>query len=164
MARRIIRKYQCEDCQTEWTCVHKVGDLSLDDCPKCSVKSLPNEEIDNAPNFFGKAPSVRGNVSKAADFTSRMLEKDYGIPPSMQVDNAREGDSYVKSMPNNPVKYSHQSSVNKKNFNNFMSLAKSGGGLGENQNLTGMDIINSCKGTSIPNPLKNSEFIHSRDK
>lgn len=156
MAKRLIRKYRC-NAGHEWTSVHRMGEAPLDDCPHCGVDTMPHEEGDTNPKIYGKAPGMKTNVSRAADFTSKMLEEDYGIPTSMQVDNAREGDSYVK-MPSH-IPQAINFSAGKEVAAQQLATARSlGSGIGPGEKFTGLDYV---KG--IPDPRKTAQFMGTKD-
>lgn len=162
MAKRLIRTYRCQ-CGHEWQSVHRLDEPPLDDCPKCSQNSLPHTEENNFPKIYGKAPGLKTNVSKAADFTARMLESDYGIPPSMLVDNAREGDAYVKVPEPKPMYMDNGQALDQKTAQQIigkqLQAARANNGIGP-QNVNGVDFVKSL---NIPDPRKTAEFMSTRD-
>lgn len=154
------RHYQCKKCSHKWW--EPVNDSHDVFCP--------NEHCESFVNYARKSHASNshiGNVSKAAEITSQMLERDYGIPPSMQVDNARQGDAYVKmparAMPQ-PM-YMENGGGSKEVVENFLGAGAASGGLGPSGNLTGLDVISAAKSTgSIVNPIRNGTFYGTKDK
>lgn len=168
MPRMIQRKYRCGTCGHEWTGIHyKKTEPNLP-CPACeNPAEVQHREGLKEIIESGQAPVMRSNsnVSKAADMCGRMLEDDYGIPPSLINDNAREGDSYVK-VPSSVTKaqYLGQADSTQQVTESFLAQARSGGTLGEH-GLNGFEIAKgAAKVGNIPDPRKNMIMMQTKDK
>lgn len=172
MPKVIQRKCKCE-CGHEWTDVQtyvgkKAPSYEIPDCPQCT-KGASVQERDGITEILsaGRGPSV-GNraASRAGDFCGKMLEEDYGIPPSMIRDTGiRPGDTYIKPpAPSAPQPGYIGGGGSKEITQSFLASAKASGGLGEKGNLSGFDIVQSgIKSGAINNPLKHSTFINAKD-
>jgi hypothetical protein len=171
MPKQIQRKCKCE-CGNEWTDVQiyvgKKPDYGIPECPQCTKNATIHEKDGLAEIIAsGRSPAV-GNraASRAGDFCGKMLEEDYGIPPSMIRDTGiRPGDTYIKPPPATAASANYIGGGGSKDITqSFLASAKASGGLGEKGNLTGYDIVQAGKQSgAISNPLKSSTFINAKD-
>lgn len=162
MAKYTWRKYQCSECNHIWEETCK-STKQISDCPNCNKD---NEYISSVTpietGVFSQAPSVGPrNASKAADYTARMLESDYGIPPSMINDQTRPGDMGVKSIPESQqARYVQESKINVKNF---LEMGRRAGGMGD-KNLNGLDVVKAgSESGSIPDPRRHMVQLTAKD-
>ena len=81
----IRRTYQCRDCEREFTFECNADDPD----PPC-----PNPDCDKVMEWTPKSFAIGGSVEgKAADFTYKALEQDYGLTNFK--DNAKQGESGI---------------------------------------------------------------------
>lgn len=171
MPKQLQRKCKCGACNNAWTdlqYVRKDGAYPMPECPHCSgAVSIREREGIKEILESGQAPAMGGRrvASRAGDLCGRMLEEDYGIPPSLINDNAREGDCYVKNMTNAPKgQYLATGESTKEITESFLAQARTGGGLGASGSLSGVDILEGAgKSGMLPNPIKHSEFFRTKD-
>lgn len=171
MPKQLQRKCKCGACNNEWTdlqYVRKDGVYPMPECPHCSGVATIRER-DGIKEILesGQAPAMGGSriASKAGDLCGRMLEEDYGIPPSLINDNARHGDCYVKTATNlAKPQYLGVENSTKEITENFLAQARTGGGLGASGTLSGVDILEGAgKAGLLPNPIKHSQFFRTGD-
>lgn len=164
MARE--RLYLCKTCNHQWWQVYSESGDNDVFCQNAGCQEYQGQL--SRPQV--KTDGVAGVHSKALEFTGRMLEDDYGIPPSQLNDNRRSGDDYVKTpAPKGgeaapEVRYMGSTGDSKSVVEGFLKAASNGGGLGASGNLTGIDILQGAAKTGrLPNPLKHAQMMGTKD-
>jgi DNA-directed RNA polymerase subunit RPC12/RpoP len=174
MPKMIQRKYRCGECSHEWTGLHYKKTEPNESCPQCAANAPGAPDRVNVHERDGLneiisariAPAYSGARvhSKALDMCGKMLEDDYGIPPSLINDQARQGDCYVKTPASmTQPSYMGVAGSTKEVTESFLAQARAGGALGEN----GLDGFQIAKGAAnsgvIPDPRKNMIQLGTKD-
>ena len=86
------RKYQCDDCETQFVKFQEDGDYSIPDCPTCHPDQTP----------FKGFPAVRDSTkmaSKALDLAQRVAENEFGMTNMRDGQRAGEDNATLSAPP-----------------------------------------------------------------